>query len=63
MEIQLTDFENAAFTVFVILLTRVILAFDLSLYIPMSKASKREGGGGRRGDGFRGMKEGRKMAS
>lgn len=37
MEIQLTDFENAAFTVFIILLTRVILAFDLSLYIPLSK--------------------------
>lgn len=37
MELQLTDFENAAFTVFVVLLTRVILAFDLSLYIPLSK--------------------------
>ena len=37
MEIQLTDFENAAFTVFVILLTRIITAFDLSLYIPLSK--------------------------
>lgn len=37
MEIQLTDFENAAFTVFVVLLTRIILAFDLSLYIPISK--------------------------
>ncbi|KAL7567602.1 hypothetical protein ACA910_000199 [Epithemia clementina (nom. ined.)] len=37
MEIQLTDFENAAFTVFIVLLTRVILAFDLNLYIPMSR--------------------------
>lgn len=37
MEIQLTDFENAAFTVFVVLLTRIILAFDLHLYIPISK--------------------------
>lgn len=37
MEIQLTDFENAAFTVFVVLLTRVILAFDLHLYIPISR--------------------------
>jgi len=37
MEIQLTDFENAAFTAFIVLLTRVILTFDLNLYIPMSR--------------------------
>jgi len=37
MEMQLTDFENAAFTVFIVLLTRVILVFDLNLYIPISK--------------------------
>ena len=37
MEMQLTDFENAAFSVFVVLLTRVILTFDLNLYIPMSR--------------------------
>jgi glutamate--cysteine ligase catalytic subunit len=37
MELQLTDFENAAFTAFVVLLTRVILAFDLNLYIPLSR--------------------------
>jgi len=37
MELQLTDFENAAFTAFIVLLTRVILAFDLNLYIPISK--------------------------
>lgn len=37
MEVQLTDFENAAFTVFVVLVTRVILAFDLGLYLPLSK--------------------------
>ena len=37
MEIQLTDFENAAFTVFTVLLTRVILTFDLNLYIPLSR--------------------------
>lgn len=36
MEVQLTDFENAAFTVFVVLLQRVILFFDLNLYIPLS---------------------------
>ena len=37
MEVQMTDFENAAFTVFVVLVTRVVLAFDLNLYIPLSK--------------------------
>ena len=37
MEVQLTDFENAAFTVFVVLLTRAILAFDLNLYLPLSR--------------------------
>lgn len=37
MELQLTDFENAAFTAFIVLLTRVILTFDLNLYIPMSR--------------------------
>lgn len=37
MEIQLTDFENAAFTTFITLLTRVILTFDLNLYIPLSR--------------------------
>ena len=35
MEVQATDFENAAFTVFVVLLSRVILFFDLNLYLPM----------------------------
>lgn len=39
MEVQLTDFENAAFTVFIVLLTRVVLAFDLSLYMPLSKVT------------------------
>ncbi|KAI5820216.1 glutamate-cysteine ligase-domain-containing protein [Pyronema omphalodes] len=37
MEIQLTDFENAAFAIFTVLLTRVILSYDLNLYIPISK--------------------------
>merc|ERR1719267_126459 len=36
MEVQMTDFENAAFTVFIALLSRVILYFDLNLYIPIS---------------------------
>lgn len=37
MEIGLTDFENAAFSVFMVLLSRVILAFKLDFYMPMSK--------------------------
>lgn len=37
MEIQFTDFENAAFTALIVLITRVILAFQLNLYIPLSK--------------------------
>ena len=40
MEVQLTDFENAAFTVFIALVSRVILAFDLNLYIPLSKVDE-----------------------
>ena len=36
MEVQLTDFENAAFTVFVALISRAILFFSLNLYLPLS---------------------------
>lgn len=32
-----TDFENAAYVVFVVLVTRAILAFGLNFYIPISK--------------------------
>ena len=35
MEIQITDFENAAFSVFIVLITRAILSFDLNFYIPI----------------------------
>lgn len=40
MEIQLTDFENAAFTVFIALVSRVILTFHLNLYIPLSRVNE-----------------------
>ena len=40
MEAQLTSYENAAFTVFIGLVTRVILFFDLNLYMPMSKVNE-----------------------
>lgn len=35
MEIQVTDFENAAFSIFIVLVTRAILSFDLNFYIPI----------------------------
>lgn len=39
-ELQLTDFENAAIVVFVVLLTRVILSFKLNFLIPISKVDE-----------------------
>ena len=35
-EVQLTDFENAAFSCFIVLLTRAILSFGLNFVIPIS---------------------------
>jgi glutamate--cysteine ligase catalytic subunit len=40
MEIQVTDFENAAFSVFIVLITRAILSFDVNFYIPISRVSE-----------------------
>jgi glutamate--cysteine ligase catalytic subunit len=37
MEVQPTDFENAAFSAFIVLLTRAILAFNINFYMPISK--------------------------
>eukprot|EP00002_Diphylleia_rotans_P027933 TRINITY_DN5626_c0_g1_i1.p1 TRINITY_DN5626_c0_g1~~TRINITY_DN5626_c0_g1_i1.p1 ORF type:complete len:629 (+),score=138.36 TRINITY_DN5626_c0_g1_i1:59-1945(+) len=37
MEVQLTDFENAAFTVFIALVIRTIISFRLNLYMPISQ--------------------------
>lgn len=36
MEVQFTDFENAAFSVFIVLVSRVILSYDLDLLMPIS---------------------------
>ncbi|KAL8778718.1 MAG: hypothetical protein Q9213_007271 [Squamulea squamosa] len=36
MEVQMTDFENAAFAIFIMLLSRTILYFDLNLHMPIS---------------------------
>lgn len=38
-QVQLTDFENSAYVVFVVLLTRVILSYKLDFLIPLSKVS------------------------
>lgn len=35
-ELQFTEFENAAFVIFIILLTRVLLAFPINFLIPIS---------------------------
>lgn len=40
MEIQITDFENAAFAVFIVLITRAILSFDLNFYIPIARTDE-----------------------
>ena len=40
MEIQITDFENAAFAIFIVLITRVILSFDLNLYLPIPRTTE-----------------------
>lgn len=37
MEVQLTDYENAAHAVFIVLLTRAIMNLGLNFYIPISK--------------------------
>lgn len=34
---QITDFENAAFSIFIVLLSRAILSFGLNFYLPISK--------------------------
>jgi len=39
----MTDFENAAFAVFVVLLSRAILYFKLNFYIPISKVDENMG--------------------
>ncbi|KAK8385817.1 hypothetical protein O3P69_016535 [Scylla paramamosain] len=41
-EVQLTDYENAAFGVFIVLLTRAILSFNLNMLIPISKGFQSE---------------------
>ncbi|KAI8900456.1 glutamate-cysteine ligase-domain-containing protein [Globomyces pollinis-pini] len=37
MDIQLTDYENAAYSIFIVLLARTIKHYNLNMYIPLSK--------------------------
>ncbi|PAA52351.1 hypothetical protein BOX15_Mlig022714g5 [Macrostomum lignano] len=39
-EVQLTDFENAAYVVFIVLLTRVLLTLQIDLLMPISKVDE-----------------------
>ncbi|XP_065843701.1 glutamate--cysteine ligase catalytic subunit-like isoform X2 [Oscarella lobularis] len=39
-EVQVTDFENAAYAVFIVLLTRAIMSFGLNFYMPISKVDE-----------------------
>ncbi|CAH1117918.1 unnamed protein product [Phaedon cochleariae] len=39
-EVQITDFENAAIVCFIVLLTRVILSYQLNFLIPISKVDE-----------------------
>lgn len=39
-EAQITDFENAAFVCFIVLLTRVILTYRLNFLMPISKVDE-----------------------
>lgn len=40
MEIQMTDFENAAFSIFIVLITRAILSFGLNFYVPIQRTTQ-----------------------
>lgn len=40
MEVQLTDYENAAHAIFIVLLTRAIMSLGLNFYIPISKVDE-----------------------
>ena len=40
MEIQLTDFDNAAFAIFMVLLRLAIVHFDLNFYVPIERVAE-----------------------
>ncbi|TYJ53383.1 hypothetical protein B9479_005983 [Cryptococcus floricola] len=49
MEVQMTDYENAAFSIFIVLLTRAIISFNLNFYMPLSKVDENMQRGQQRG--------------
>lgn len=48
-EVQITDFENAAYVCFIVLLTRVILSYQLNFIIPISKVDENMNNAQKRG--------------
>lgn len=40
MEIQMTDFDNAAFTVFMVLVVRAISHYHINLYVPLDQVNE-----------------------
>ncbi len=40
MEVQPSEFENAAFAIFIVLFVRTLLALDMSLYVPIKKVDE-----------------------
>lgn len=56
MEVQMTDYENAAYAVFITLLSRAILSFNLNFYLPISKVdenmARAQGRGASRSENF-----------
>lgn len=42
IQLQMTDFENAAFVTFIVLLTRAIMTYNLNLLLPISLVSKKD---------------------
>jgi len=40
MEIQFTEFENAAYSIFIVLVTRVLLSYNLNLTVPISQVDE-----------------------
>ena len=40
MEVQVTDFENAAFSIWIMLLARAILHYDVNLYVPIARVAE-----------------------
>lgn len=40
MEVQFTEYENAGFSIFIVLITRVLLSYNLNLTVPISRVEE-----------------------